>query len=196
MTKKKRGRKPKNNIIVNNNPKFDNEKNTKDNLILHINNKYSNNLDDNLSLDNLDDDLSNHNLNDNIDDNLSNYNLYDNLSNYNLDKKCNYCNCNIEDKIHYLPVKYDENIFYLNKYYCSHECIKKQIFYEIEYNTHEIYSIYLLYNNMIKNKYKFNIKYINDKKINVDNENYNYKNNLKLFRCKKENNILEFINNI
>ena len=194
MTKKKRGRKPKNNIIVNDNPKFDNDQNSKDNLILHIKNKsfdYTDNLVDNLDhnlVDNLDD-----NLVDNLDHNLDGNSLiYENLS----EKICNNCKNKIEESIYYLPTKYENNIFYLNKFFCCKKCIVQYIFSDIKYNTYELYSLYLLYNSMIKNNKKFNIKYIiNNKKINI-NENHNDTNNLKLFRSKKENNILKFINNI
>ena len=62
-----------------------------------------------------------------------------------------------------------------------------------------MYSLYLLYKNMEESNKDIKIKYNTNKNINNNkyiNDHYTKNKNLKLFRGKKDNNILDFINNI
>lgn len=172
-SKNKRGRKPKNKLVVNENPCFDKE-NT--DIIIKIQNNDT-------KTDNIYD-----NIYDNLDKNAEVDNILDNIKN-----KCIICNNENTNSV--LPVKYIDNIFYVIDCFCSKKCIENYIFQRNHYNMYELYSIYIHYNNMIKNNANIKKKYINNtKKCNTDT-NIQSKN-LKLFRCKKDNNILNFINKV
>ena len=126
-TPKKRGRKPKENIITNENPIFDNSGNT-DNLIIRVKkdvNKVTNiqSFDDN--------------------DNYQEVNFDDNV--------CEVCwNCchKFDNNIFGIPIKYINKIFYIYGYFCSLECGARYIF--DNFNNHfEIYSLINFYYNFI-----------------------------------------------
>lgn len=185
---KKRGRKPKNKIIVNDNPKFDNLNNN--DIIIKINTKKNENIMDDIdiifSMDN------------NIDDNIDTINNIDTANNIdtikdidNICKNCNKINLSNND---FVPLKYINNIFYIKDKFCCEDCCEKYIFEKCIYNKYEVYSIYKLYKHNLKNNINIIIKYINIKK--KVNNNIEKKLNLKLYREKKENNILNFINNV
>jgi|TARA_B110000977_G_C10976320_1_gene454346 hypothetical protein len=170
---KKRGRKPKNKIIVNDNPKFDNT-NIND-VIIKINNII---YDDNDDIDNMD----------NI-DNIGNIDNTDNI--HNICKNCEKKNI-INNE--YVPLKYINNIFYIKDTFCCEKCCEKYIFEKCNYNKYEIYSVYKIYKYYKEKNIDIIIKYIQEKKnLNLNSQK---KINLKLYREKKENNILNFINNV
>jgi len=178
MNNKKRGRKPKNKIIVNDNPEFDNLNNN--DIIIKINTeKNENSIDD----------MDNFYMNDNIDDTdtINNTDTTDNIC-----KNCNKTNLSNND---FVPLKYINNIFYIKDKFCCEDCCEKYIFEKCNYNKYEIYSIYKLYKYNIKNNINIIIKYINTRE-KVNNNNVDKNIVLKLYRGKKENNILNFINNI
>lgn len=184
---KKRGRKPKNKIIINDNPCFESN-NNKDVII-----KIENIIDENI----IDENIIDKNI---IDKNIIYDNISDNIINNNNSDKLNTCkNCkeNIIDN-HILPIKYIDNIFYINDNFCCKKCCKKYIFKNSKYNNYELYSLYKLYYNLLDKNMEIKKVYIN----NINNINNNKKSNiienknLKLFRGKKDNNILDFINNI
>lgn len=128
MEKKKRGRKPKNNIIVNNNPIFNNDNNDKI-IRLHKN-------------------IDNENS-------ISSYGLdcYDNVPENN--KKSEVCwNCchKFFDIVHGIPLKYRNNIFYSYGDFCSTPCMIRYAFdnySNIQFK--EIYSNICIYNNKVFN---------------------------------------------
>lgn len=183
---KKRGRKPKNKIIVNENPEFDNL-NSND-VIIKINNiKYD--IDNTDNTDNMD----NANNIDNI-DNADNTDNVDNTNN--IDNICK--NCNKIDVINneFVPLKYINNIFYIKDKFCCEDCCEKYIFKKCNYNKYEIYSVYKIYKYYKENNINIIVKFIHDKKNLNLNLNTEKKVNLKLYREKKENNILNFINNV
>lgn len=150
MEKKKRGRKPKSNIILNENPVFDND--NSDNLIACI--KHPSNLDLNKN------DLSNIKFSENdkgvffidekIDENI-------NLNNNN--KKCWNCCHDINTDIISYPIKYINKIFYTNGNFCSYECAGRYIF--DTFNDIEIWEKYNLLN------FYYNINTNNKKNINI-----------------------------
>ena len=160
---KKRGRKPKNKLVVNDNPCFDKDNNT--NIIIKIkNDNTSDNTLDNISDNTLENTLDNisDNISDNTLDNISDNTLDNTLSNINSNtNNCYICKSNNIYKI--LPIKYIDNIFYVNNYFCSEECIEKYIFNKCKYNKYEIYSLYLFYKNMEKSNKDIKIKYNSNK---------------------------------
>ena len=170
---KKRGRKPKQKYIVNDNPIFDNKNDPQ--IIINI--KKSKLL--NYTLDNLD----------NYSNNICNI---DNIDN-NIDKFCINCNCKLSNNYISLPIKFINNIFYLYGHFCNYKCCKKYTLNHYKYNKYEIYSYINLICNLDIDNIKFKI--INDN-INIDNNKILYKNkNLKLYRSKKDKyDILSIIN--
>jgi hypothetical protein len=175
---KKRGRKPKQKYIVNDNPIFDN--NNSEQIIINIKKKKT--IDYNiLDSDNI---SSMYNI-DNIEDKIDNID--------NIDKFCMKCNCKLSNNYTSLPIKYINDVFYLYGNFCNYECCKKYTLMHYKYNKYEIYS----YINLICNYNMKNIKFkiIND---NINADRILYKNkDLKLYRTKQDkNNILSIINKI
>jgi hypothetical protein len=126
--KKKRGRKPKENTIINNNPVFAEDTENIDNLIIKL--KYEeNNNDVMLSINDIDN---------------------------NFDKKKNNCelcwNCchAFNNNIIGLPIRYNNNRFYTVGDFCSLECATRYA-YDNYNNIYEIINIINLYNNIILN---------------------------------------------
>lgn len=124
---KKRGRKPKTNIIVNDNPVFKNDK--FNDVIVCINKKTDN------------DDLNNLDITNQTDDLL--------LENEN---QCYCCNCTKKLTKNYieLPVKYINNIFYVKDTFCSLECANRYAYDNLS-NYNEILSLLYMYYSKISN---------------------------------------------
>jgi hypothetical protein len=130
---KKRGRKPKTNIIINDNPVFKN--NNFDDVIVCINN-----IEDNNSINNI---------------------LCDNNDDYTIPDKCTteHCkNCRkalVKDFIE-LPQNYIKHIFYVNYKFCSLECAHRYSYDNLS-NYNEILSLLYLYYNKLSNNSHNNI---------------------------------------
>ena len=124
---KKRGRKPKDNIIKNDNPVFKNTDDS-DNLIVRLKN--------------------NVNIKSNIIsyENTENYKEINNCDN----SECNICwNCCHKMKNPLgLPLKYDNEIFYIYGYFCSLECASRYAFDNLN-NHFEVYTLINFYYNKI-----------------------------------------------
>ena len=164
--KKKRGRKPKENTIINNNPVFAEDTENIDNLIIKL--KYEDNDNDIiLSINDIDTDI-----------------------NININKKINTCElcwncCHAFNKnIVGLPIRYNNNRFYTVGDFCSLECSARYA-YDNYNNIYEIINIINLYNNSILN----NVSKINmapnrlvlkkfGGNINIDDYRNNNKNNI------------------
>ncbi|MAD57139.1 MAG: hypothetical protein CMK44_01020 [Porticoccus sp.] len=122
--KKKRGRKPKNKIIVNENPKFEQEK--IDNLISSICIKK-----DKISSSEVCPNDSSNNINMEV----SEYESSDSI--------CWNCSQNIYINVCY-PINYINGIFHLNGRFCSYECAGRHIF--DNYHGKELFDKYTLLN--------------------------------------------------
>ena len=147
--KKKRGRKPKTNITINENPIFTSPENENKNLIIKINNKELNTLD---NIDYLDD--INNNFKDEI-NNIDNINNINNNQKYTNGKICWNCCHDFLDIIVGMPIKYNNNVFYTYGNFCSLECACRYCFDNFNNDAAEIYSIINLYNIIV---YKNNNK--------------------------------------
>ena len=123
---KKRGRKPKTNIIVNDNPIFKN--NNFDDIIVCINTK-------NINLDEYKQNIeeSNHTIQNNIEPSSI---------------CCNNCNIKLCKKLIELPIVYKNNIFYVSNKFCSFECANRYSFDNYD-NYNEILSLLYLYKDKI-----------------------------------------------
>jgi len=147
--KKKRGRKPKTNITINENPIFKSDENENKNLIIRINNNSIDSIDDLNKIDNLN----------KVDDN--NFNLIgceiNNNEKYENGQICWNCCHSFYNIIIGLPIKYIDEIFYTYGNFCSLECACRYCFDNLSYDSAEIYSIINLYN-MIVNKSSRKIK--------------------------------------
>jgi len=212
-SKKKRGRKPKNNITINNNPIFDSKNDN--NLVINL---IDNNIDENEGVINK--------------DNIDNFNNTDIMNN--LIKSSELCwNCSeqLYNNTCGLPIKLISNVFYTLGDFCSPECACRYSIDTYENNYHEHYSLINLYNNIKKkedkiypagnklllkkfggyltiDEYRSNFKnniivypYTIPIKTNIENNmnsinNLNNLNNLKLYRKKKSGNIKNSISNI
>jgi hypothetical protein len=196
--KKKRGRKPKENIITNPNPVFANDKDSIDDLIIKLN--YDNNNDNNM---------------------INEISEISEVNNSSISEVCWNCCHNFDNFITGLPIKYTNNIFYTVGDFCSLECASRYAFENYD-NIYEIINIINIYNNIKHNKnYKINMApnklvlkkfggnvsindYRNNNKlynvnlpiiihINNDISNYEFKNNhdkdLKLYRKKNNDKI-------
>ena len=126
--KKKRGRKPKENTIINNNPVFAEDTENIDNLIIKL--KYEENNNDVM--------LSINDIDNNFDKNKNNCELCWNC--------CHAFNNNIIG----LPIRYNNNRFYTVGDFCSLECATRYA-YDNYNNIYEIINIINLYNNIISN---------------------------------------------
>uniref|UniRef100_A0A6C0FEA4 MYM-type domain-containing protein n=1 Tax=viral metagenome TaxID=1070528 RepID=A0A6C0FEA4_9ZZZZ len=130
--KKKRGRKPKNNVIINENPKFDHEK--VDNLISSLNVKSNQN---HCSIDEF-----------NGIDNYTNHQVVNSKSNKSV---CWNCNHQIEENISY-PINYINGTFYMNGSFCCYSCAGRYLF--DTYHGEDLfkkYSLLNLYYNKVTN---------------------------------------------
>jgi len=158
MEKKKRGRKPKSNIILNENPVFDN--NNQDNLIACI--KHPKNIDINeqklSNIDSLNETNDIFFLTENITEDI-NKDINKNINKDNDKKNCWNCCHNIDTDIISYPVKYINKIFYTNGNFCSYECAGRYIF--DNFNDIEIWEKYNLLN------FYYNVNTNNKKNIMV-----------------------------
>ena len=151
--KKKRGRKPKTNITINENPIFKSEETQNKNLIIKINNDKLN-LDNKINCNKFDLNTNEFDLNnDEINNNEINNNEINNNKN---GKICWNCCHDFFNIIEGLPIKYINNIFYTYGNFCSLECATRYCFDNMNNNIAEIYSIINLYNMIV---------YKNNKKI-------------------------------
>ena len=154
MEKKKRGRKPKSNVILNENPVFDKKDN--DNLISCI--KHPKNIDihekNTSDMENL-----NQNFNNNNNNNNNICFLSEKISQNNNNKKCWNCCYDIDTDIISYPVKYINKIFYTNGNFCSYECAGRYIF--DTFNNIEIWEKYNLLN------FYYNVNTNNVKNITI-----------------------------
>jgi len=128
---KKRGRKPKENIIKNDNPVFTSNTNT-NNLIIRL--KKVNVKHDNI-------------------DSFDNKEIFEEINETNEDNVCSLCwNCchSFENNTFGIPIKYTNNIFYIYGYFCSLECASRYTFDNFNNNL-EIYSLINLYYNISNN---------------------------------------------
>ena len=126
---KKRGRKPKENIIKNDNPVFNNSNNNNENLIIRL--KKITSLEDNL-------------------DSFENKEEFEEINN-----KCNCSVCwncchSFDSNIYGIPVKFINNTFHIYGFFCSLECAARYAFDNFN-NKLEIYSLINLYYNTINN---------------------------------------------
>ncbi len=210
--KKKRGRKPKETYIVNNNPIFADDKDSIDDLIIKLN--YN--------------DPSNFDILFNITD-VSNINDIVNENKSNISDVCWNCCHNFNNMITGLPYKYVNNIFYTIGDFCSLECAARYAYDNHKNNIYEIINIINLYNNIkfnnqdkikmalprltltkfggklsieeyrkiFNNSYSVTIPIVIPININIDKCEYNKNNisNLKLYRKNnKKENIFDKIN--
>ena len=109
--KKKRGRKPKTNITINENPIFKSDESENKNLIIKINNNSGDSLDDIKILDVNFDSISCE---------------INNNQKYNNGKICWNCCHPFLNTIIGLPIKYIDEVFYTYGNFCSLECASKQ----------------------------------------------------------------------
>jgi len=126
--KKKRGRKPKENTIINNNPVFADDIESIDNLIIQLNYDKNNTILNELSEIENNDDL-----------------IYDKIS-----EVCWNCCHNFNNSITGLPIKYINGVFYTIGDFCSLECASRYA-YE-NYNIYELLPIINIYNNLKYNR--------------------------------------------
>tara|TARA_B110001469_G_C9634877_1_gene318124 strand:- start:1466 stop:2170 length:705 start_codon:yes stop_codon:yes gene_type:complete len=217
-SKKKRGRKPKNNITINNNPIFDSKNDN--NLVINL---IDNNIDENEGVNNKETSFNSDtscNLNNDIINNL-----------IKTSELCWNCSETLYSNTCGLPIKLINNVFYTLGDFCSPECACRYSIDTYENNYHEHYSLINLYNNIKKkedkiypagnklllkkfggyltiDEYRSNFKnniivypYTIPIKTNIENNmnsinNLNNLNNLKLYRKKKSSNIKNSISNI
>ena len=163
LEKKKRGRKPKTNITINENPIFTSEENENKNLIIKINSNSINSIDNINQMDNqMDNQVGNQvgnqmdNQSDNkIDNNFNsiNYEINNNKT-YENGQICWNCCHSFLNIIIGLPIKYIDEIFYTYGNYCSLECASRYCFDNLNNDSAEIYSIINLYNRIVNNSSK------------------------------------------
>jgi hypothetical protein len=140
--KKKRGRKPKTNITINENPIFKSDENENKNLIIKINNNLIDSSND-IKIADVNFDL--------ISSEINNNQKYDNGI------ICWNCCHPFLNTIIGLPIKYIDEVFYTYGNFCSLECASRYCFDTLTNDSAEIYSITNLYNMMVnqnKNKIK------------------------------------------
>ena len=191
IIKKKRGRKPNNNIIINENPVFDNTEST--DIIVKLDDINNNNNNNN----NSDNDIKNI-IENNIESTFSELNIN------NTKKICWNCCLPINNYFIGLPIKYIDNVFITYGNFCSLECSAKYCFDNFENNSFEIYSILNLYYNKIQNTTNKKVNIAKDKlyldifggnlteeeyKKNFDIINYDNLHNIKIKQYNNLNNI-------
>ena len=149
-TQKKWGRKPKSNIIVNDNPVFDSC--STDNLIIKLDNKEADFSDDS-----------------NIE--FSDSYKSESLILFNKKSICLNCNHYIYNIIIGLPIKYIDNTFYTHGDFCSFECASRYCFdnYNSNNDSYEIYSLLNLYYNIMENTVNLNTNLAPDKSLLLSN---------------------------
>tara|TARA_B100001094_G_scaffold332913_1_gene407275 strand:- start:2684 stop:3439 length:756 start_codon:yes stop_codon:yes gene_type:complete len=135
--KKKRGRKPKTNITINENPIFKSDESENKNLIIKINNNLGDSLDDIKILDVNFDSISCE---------------INNNQKYNNGKICWNCCHPFLNTIIGLPIKYIDEVFYTYGNFCSLECASRYCFDTLTNDSAEIYSIINLYNIIVNKK--------------------------------------------
>tara|TARA_B100001094_G_scaffold193847_1_gene187711 strand:- start:3554 stop:4201 length:648 start_codon:yes stop_codon:yes gene_type:complete len=138
IPKKKRGRKPKNKIITNPDPVFDN--NNLDDILITCIKKPKKDLvvkDNNIQ------------PNDNSENNFQEYESKNN-------KKCWNCSYDIEGEVYSYPISYYNNVFNVNGNFCCYECSARYI-YE-NYNDKEFWDKYYLLNFYVNIKFNKNNK--------------------------------------
>jgi hypothetical protein len=137
--KKKRGRKPKNNIIINENPKFEHEK--VENLISSLNIKNTKNT----FL------VSEY-------EGIDNYTNHQTLNKTNIKSVCWNCTHQIDDIVSY-PVNYINGVFYLNGSFCCYSCAGRYLF--DTYHGGDLFKKYsllnLYYNKIVNTRSKVKI---------------------------------------
>ena len=153
VTKKKRGRKPKNKIVINDNPVFEN-KNKVDNLIACISYKK-------IEYDN-ENELNGFKGEDKNEQNNQNYSYIPEEENIPLNEKkittnnkfkcCWNCSFDIKNQPISFPIKYNNGLFYTNGDFCTFECAGRYLL--DNYKNKELWEKYTLlnyYHNKIKN---------------------------------------------
>ena len=125
---KKRGRKPKSNIIVNNNPVFKND--MLNDIIVCINKTTTENKEDYLHCDNIDENV------------VTSNNII----------HCKNCNYTLTNNKIELPTKYINGIFTSSQSFCSFECAHRYC-YDCKDNYQESLSLLYLYYYQIYHKY-------------------------------------------
>jgi hypothetical protein len=138
--KKKRGRKPKENIIVNDNPIFANDNDNIENLIVKLNKNKDNNINILCSIDEYE------------------YELNKKYEQFNVSELCWNCCHKFNGFVTGLPLKYNNDIFYTIGDFCSLECCSRYAFEKYNNKIYEIMPIINMYNN---------IKYDKHDKINM-----------------------------
>ena len=177
--KKKRGRKPKNKEIVNENPVFDNVNKTDVIVKLNLNNTTNNDIE----LDN--------NLNSDM-----NYSLLENTNTC----LCWNCSKKITNLKIGLPLKYIDDIFITYGNFCSFECAGKYCFDNYDNEKYEIYSLLNLYYNKMYDTTNQVVTIARDKIYldifggNLTYEEYS-KDFSKLEDIKREVNVKELVDN-
>ncbi len=161
--KKKRGRKPKENTIINNNPVFAEDTENIDNLIIKL--KYEENNNDVM--------LSINDIDNNFSKNINNCEL------------CWNCCHSFNNNIVGLPIRYNNNRFYTVGDFCSLECASRYA-YDNYNNIYEIINTINLYNNIIlNNNCKINMAHnkLVLKKFggNIDIDEYRSNNNNNIY---------------
>lgn len=159
---KKRGRKPKQNIIKNDNPIFDSD--NKNNLIIRVKKDISKSHE------------------------FISYDSSDKFSDINYESNtCELCwNCchKFNNNTHGIPLKYIDNIFYIYGYFCSLECASRYTFDNFD-NHFEIYTLinhyYNFLNDTIGNKVNIAPKKLTLKAfggtLNIEEYRKNFKSN-------------------
>ena len=125
---KKRGRKPKENIIINNNPVFANDNENMEDLIIKLNN--------------------NKNNDNNILYTINEFELNKDYSKSNISEVCWNCCHEFNNYIIGLPIDYNNNIFYTIGDFCSLECATRYAFNNYDNKIYEILPIINMYNNI------------------------------------------------
>ena len=131
IVKKKRGRKPKENIVINNNPVFADDNENIENKIIKLN-KNKNNDNNNIL----------YSINELELNNIDDYNVY------NTSDVCWNCCHEFNNIITGLPINYNNNIFYTIGDFCSIECATRYAFDNYNDKIYEIIPIINLYNNL------------------------------------------------
>ena len=147
-TKKKRGRKPKSNIIINDNPVFDSC--STDNLIIKLDNQVIDSTD-------------------NSDIHFSDTYKSESLLLSNQNNICFNCKSIIYNIIIELPIKYINQVFYTHGDFCSFECASRYCFDNYYNDTYEIFSLLNLYYNIMKNTINLNTTLALDNSLLVSN---------------------------
>ena len=140
IPKKKRGRKPKNKIITNPDPVFDN--NSLDDILITCIKKPKEDINIDYSV----------KANDNLEPDFQPYKPNNN-------SKCWNCSYDIQGEIYSYPINYLNNIFSINGNFCCYECAARYI-YE-QYTDKEFWDKYYLLN------FYVNIRQNNNKKIKI-----------------------------